>query len=155
MSCHRFESRHACLEQCSAMKETTLGQSIGHQTVAPGARRSNEQFSSFRQRKGTVNGQQKWVKIIWRKRKEPMLLKHGGVCSFICLSIYTYLSINLSVCLYVCMCVCMYVCLSVCLPANLPVLYCIVFKYLYKAPQQPWAIRGAFGSISSKKRDKF
>jgi len=34
-------------------------------------------------------------------------------------------------------------------------LYCIVFKYLYSAPQQPWANRGAFGSISSKKRDKF
>ena len=33
-------------------------------------------------------------------------------------------------------------------------LYCIVFKYLYSAPQQPWANRGAFGSISSKKRDK-
>src|SRR6218665_1337582 len=32
---------------------------------------------------------------------------------------------------------------------------CIVFKYLYSAPQQPWANRGAFGSISSKKRDKF
>jgi len=35
------------------------------------------------------------------------------------------------------------------------ILYCIVFKYLYSAPQQPWANRGAFGSISSKKRDKF
>ena len=35
------------------------------------------------------------------------------------------------------------------------VLYCIVFKYLYSAPQQPQANRGAFGSISSKKRDKF
>src|SRR6218665_1970115 len=35
------------------------------------------------------------------------------------------------------------------------VLYCIVFKYLYSAPQQPWTNRGAFGSISSKKRDKF
>jgi len=23
--------------------------------------------------------------------------------------------------------------------------YCIVFKYLYSAPQQPWANRGAFG----------
>jgi len=31
---------------------------------------------------------------------------------------------------------------------------CIVFEYLYNAPQQPWAHRGAFGSISSKKRDK-
>jgi len=31
-------------------------------------------------------------------------------------------------------------------------LYCIVFKYLYSDPQQPWANRGAFGSISSKKR---
>src|SRR6218665_1974475 len=31
------------------------------------------------------------------------------------------------------------------------VLYCIVFNYLYSAPQQPWANRGAFGSISSKK----
>jgi len=30
------------------------------------------------------------------------------------------------------------------------VLYCIVFKYLYSAPQQPWANRGAFGSISYK-----
>ena len=30
-----------------------------------------------------------------------------------------------------------------------------VFKYSYSAPQQPWANRGAFGSISSKKRDKF
>jgi len=27
-------------------------------------------------------------------------------------------------------------------------LYCIVFKYLYSAPQQPWVNRGAFGSIS-------
>src|SRR6218665_4130237 len=35
------------------------------------------------------------------------------------------------------------------------VLYCIVFKYLYSAPQQPKANRGACGSISSKKRDKF
>src|SRR6218665_861226 len=36
------------------------------------------------------------------------------------------------------------------------VLYCNVFKYLYSAPQQPWANRGVFfGSISSKKRDKF
>src|SRR6218665_574497 len=34
-------------------------------------------------------------------------------------------------------------------------LYCIVFKYLYSSPQQPWANIGAFGSISSKKRDKF
>jgi len=34
-------------------------------------------------------------------------------------------------------------------------LYCIVFEYLYSAPQQPWANRGAFDSISSKKRDKF
>src|SRR6218665_115848 len=33
-------------------------------------------------------------------------------------------------------------------------LYCIVFKYLYSAPQQPWPNRGAFGSISSKKRDE-
>src|SRR6218665_2067694 len=24
--------------------------------------------------------------------------------------------------------------------------YCIVFKYLYSAPQQPWANRGAFGT---------
>src|SRR6218665_921777 len=31
-------------------------------------------------------------------------------------------------------------------------LYCIVFKYLYSAPQQPWGNRGAFDSISSKKR---
>jgi len=31
----------------------------------------------------------------------------------------------------------------------------MVFKYLYSAPQQPWANRGAFGSIISKKRDKF
>jgi len=31
----------------------------------------------------------------------------------------------------------------------------MVFEYLYSAPQQPWANRGAFGSISSKKRDKF
>src|SRR6218665_494213 len=31
-------------------------------------------------------------------------------------------------------------------------LYCIVFKYLYRDPQQPLANRGAFGSISSKKR---
>jgi len=31
----------------------------------------------------------------------------------------------------------------------------MVFKYLYSAPQQPWANRGTFGSISSKKRDKF
>jgi len=35
------------------------------------------------------------------------------------------------------------------------VLYCIVFKYLYSAPQQPRANRGAFGLTSSKKRDKF
>jgi len=35
------------------------------------------------------------------------------------------------------------------------VLYCIVSKYLYSAPQQPWANRGTFDSISSKKRDKF
>ena len=28
----------------------------------------------------------------------------------------------------------------------------IVFKYLCSAPQQPWAHRGDFGSISSKKR---
>ena len=34
-------------------------------------------------------------------------------------------------------------------------IFCIVFKYLYSAPQQPWANRGAFSSISSKKRDKF
>jgi len=34
-------------------------------------------------------------------------------------------------------------------------LYCIVFKYLNSAAQQPWANRGTFGSISSKKRDKF
>jgi len=34
-------------------------------------------------------------------------------------------------------------------------LYCIVFKYLYSDPQQPQANRGACGSISSKKRDKF
>src|SRR6218665_1167847 len=32
-------------------------------------------------------------------------------------------------------------------------LYCIVFEYLYSAP--PWANKGAFGLISSKKRDKF
>jgi len=31
------------------------------------------------------------------------------------------------------------------------ILYYIVFKYLYSAPQQPWAN----SSISSKKRDKF
>jgi len=31
----------------------------------------------------------------------------------------------------------------------------MVIKYLYSAPQQPWANRGAFGSISSKKSDKF
>src|SRR6218665_2206256 len=31
-------------------------------------------------------------------------------------------------------------------------LYCIVFRYLYSAPQQPLANRGAFGSISSKKK---
>src|SRR6218665_2507493 len=30
--------------------------------------------------------------------------------------------------------------------------YGMVFKYLYSAPQQPWANRGAFGSISSKKK---
>jgi len=30
----------------------------------------------------------------------------------------------------------------------------IVFEYLYSAPHQPWANRGAFGSISSKKRDQ-
>jgi len=29
--------------------------------------------------------------------------------------------------------------------------YGMVFKYLYSAPQRPWANRGAFGSISSKK----
>jgi len=34
-------------------------------------------------------------------------------------------------------------------------LHYIVFKYLYSAPQQLWANRGAFRSISSKKRDKF
>jgi len=33
--------------------------------------------------------------------------------------------------------------------------YGMVFKYLYSAPQQPWANRGALGSINSKKRDKF
>ena len=33
-------------------------------------------------------------------------------------------------------------------------LYCIVFKYLYSAPKQPWANRGAFCLISSKKRDR-
>ena len=32
-------------------------------------------------------------------------------------------------------------------------LYCIVFEYLYSALQQPWANRGAFGLISSKKRE--
>jgi len=32
--------------------------------------------------------------------------------------------------------------------------HCIVFKYLYSALQQPWVNTGAFGSISSKKRDK-
>jgi len=35
------------------------------------------------------------------------------------------------------------------------VFYGMVFKYLYSARQQPWANRGAFGLISSKKRDKF
>ena len=30
-----------------------------------------------------------------------------------------------------------------------------VFKHLYSAPQHSWTNRGAFGSISSKKRDKF
>jgi len=34
-------------------------------------------------------------------------------------------------------------------------LYGMVFKYLYSALQRPWANRCAFGSISSKKRDKF
>jgi len=34
-------------------------------------------------------------------------------------------------------------------------LYCIVFMYLFSAPLQPWANIFAFGSISSKKRDKF
>jgi len=29
----------------------------------------------------------------------------------------------------------------------LKLLYCIVFKYLYSAPQQPWANVGVFGSI--------
>jgi len=29
----------------------------------------------------------------------------------------------------------------------------LVFKHLYSAPQQPWANRGAFGSISPKKRE--
>jgi len=33
--------------------------------------------------------------------------------------------------------------------------YGMVFKYLYRPLQQPWANRGAFGSISSNKRDKF
>src|SRR6218665_817651 len=33
--------------------------------------------------------------------------------------------------------------------------YGMVFKYLYSAPQQRWAKRDAFGSITSKKRDKF
>ena len=28
----------------------------------------------------------------------------------------------------------------------------MVFEYLYSAPQQPWANRGAFGLISSKKK---
>jgi len=35
------------------------------------------------------------------------------------------------------------------------ILYCIIFKYLYSAPQHPWSNRGAFASINSKKRDKF
>ena len=35
---------------------------------------------------------------------------------------------------------------------TLPFLYCIVFKYLYSAPQQLKANRGAFGSICSKKK---
>jgi len=35
--------------------------------------------------------------------------------------------------------------------SHINLLYCIVFKYLYSAPQQPWANRGAFGSTSSKK----
>ena len=34
-------------------------------------------------------------------------------------------------------------------------LHCIVFQYSYSAFHQPWANRSAFGSISSKKRDKF
>src|SRR6218665_950406 len=33
--------------------------------------------------------------------------------------------------------------------------YGMVFKYLYSAPHQPWANRGALGSSSSKKKDKF
>src|SRR6218665_3585064 len=32
------------------------------------------------------------------------------------------------------------------------IVYCIVFKYLYSAPQQRWANRDAFGSISSKQK---
>src|SRR6218665_792838 len=35
---------------------------------------------------------------------------------------------------------------------TLPFLYRIVFKYLYSAPTQPKANRGAFGSICSKKK---
>ena len=35
------------------------------------------------------------------------------------------------------------------------ILYCIVFQYLYSAPQQPWANRCVSGSLISKKRDKF
>ena len=33
--------------------------------------------------------------------------------------------------------------------------YCVEFECLYSAPQQLWVNRGAFGSISFKKRDKF
>ena len=37
---------------------------------------------------------------------------------------------------------------------KLTVVLCIVLysTYLYSTPQQPWANRGAFGSISSKKK---
>ena len=34
-------------------------------------------------------------------------------------------------------------------------MYCILFKYLYSDPQQTRTKEGAFGSVSSKKRDKF
>jgi len=33
-------------------------------------------------------------------------------------------------------------------------MYCIVLEYLHRTSQQSWTHRGAFGSISSKKRDK-
>jgi len=51
-------------------------------------------------------------------------------------------------------CIVLYCTVLYCIVLYCIVLYRIVFEYLYSALQQPWANRGAFGSVSSKKRDR-